>query len=171
MPRTMCGLPGSEEQKGTERGRTLSSEPGRKGDREGRASLPCRAIHSEIKCKKTQSQYNLYLESVFLYLISAARDHAAKHVLRGLQYLPTVSCYFLRLKPARRPVLMSGPPPFFGHRRSRVRTLWTMHFWIGSKAHPLKAGVAAVLAVDLCHVRVPAVVSLSLGRCRAVSFS
>ena len=37
-------------------------------------------------------------------------------------------------------------------RRSRVKTLWTMHFWIGAEAHPLKAGVAATLAVDLCKV-------------------
>ena len=37
-------------------------------------------------------------------------------------------------------------------RRTRVRTLWTMHFWIGREAHPLKAGVAAVLAKELCKV-------------------
>jgi len=37
-------------------------------------------------------------------------------------------------------------------RRTRVRTLWTMHFWIGREAHPLKAGVAAVLAKELCTV-------------------
>lgn len=37
-------------------------------------------------------------------------------------------------------------------RKSRVKTLWTMHFWIGAEAHPLKAGVAAVLAVELCKV-------------------
>lgn len=37
-------------------------------------------------------------------------------------------------------------------RKTRVKTLWTMHFWIGAEAHPLKAGVAAVLAVELCKV-------------------
>ena len=37
-------------------------------------------------------------------------------------------------------------------RRTRVRTLWTMHFWIGRESHPLKAGVAAVLAKELCKV-------------------
>jgi hypothetical protein len=37
-------------------------------------------------------------------------------------------------------------------RRTRVRTLWTMHFWIGREAHPLKAGVAAMLAAEVCKV-------------------
>jgi len=32
----------------------------------------------------------------------------------------------------------------------QVTTVWTMHFWIGRDAHELSAGVAAVLAVDLC---------------------
>lgn len=37
-------------------------------------------------------------------------------------------------------------------RKSRVKTLWTMHFWVGAHAHPLKHGVAAALAVELCSV-------------------
>ena len=37
-------------------------------------------------------------------------------------------------------------------RRTRVRTLWTCHFWIGREADPLKAGVAAVLATGAYYL-------------------